>query len=271
MTEYTPGIYRISNEEYHASPGLSRSTLWTFFDKSPLHSRVPKEGSEFGSHFHTAVENQGMSCFTILPDDCRPGSGAGMKARKEAFEATAAAEGLTVLNQKDYDDINGMVASVYANQECIGLMEGKGAHELSFYWEDPDTGLLLKCRTDYINMDTRIILDWKSCGDARPGLFYRLAWKNGWGFQGTWYPWGVSQTTGVPHNDFRFVAVEDKPPYGVQVHPVQQEVIDYYLSELPVILEKYAKCLESDVWPCYEEEPPGMGLPAWVKRKMEGY
>ena len=274
MTEIKPGFYRMSNLEYHRGPGVSKSTLWTFYTYSPLHSQVPVEitpAMEFGTMLHDACEDPDAfeGTYVIQPDDCRPGSGAGMKARKEAFEASVAANNQTVIKQEDYDAIRGMVASIHGNQDCIELLTGEGEHELSGYWIHPDTEVLCKCRPDFINKDKRIVVDFKSCTDARPGPFYNHAWSMGYGFQAAWYLYGISQITGVPHNKFYLVAVERKSPFGVQAHPVWQEVIDYWLSKLTWILTRYKECLDSEVWPSYESQSPGLGLSPWEKRELE--
>lgn len=271
-----PGWHRISNEKYHAGPGLSRSPLWTLYNKSPRHSRDPVEETvamEFGDKFHQGVEDPQAfeEKFVILPEDCRPGSGLGMKGRKEMFESEAERNTQTIINQEDYDTIRGMTAAIHSHPECLDLMEGECLTEISGYWIDPETGLLCKLRADLLNTTKEIVVDWKSCVDARPRPFYRVAWDKGYHFQAAWYLWGVSMITGIEYTEFRDVAVEKKGHHAIQVHPVMSDLLEYAKTECRLALNRYAECLDADFWPSYEEPPPGFGLPKWVKERNQLY
>ena len=262
-----------TNEDYHASPGLSRSPLWTLM-RSPLHSRVPVEvtpAMELGIKFHDACENIGKfeETYCIIPADCQRGSGTGQQGRLKDFTAQVAAQGQKIIDKEDLDTIRGMTGAIHGNQDCLDLLEGECETELSGYWEDSETGLLCKLRIDLLNKSKGILVDWKSCVDARPGPFFKSAWDKGYWFQAAWYLWGTSQITGIEHKEFQLGAVEKTPPYGIYVHPVMPDLIELGKTECRLALDHYARCLESDIWPSYEEPSPGFDIPGWKKRQME--
>ena len=82
-----PGFYRISDNEYHAGPGISKSGLSDLL-RSAAHYKTPdKETDTFadGRAFHVGcIEPERFEKeFVILPEYCQPGSGTGIKQRKE--------------------------------------------------------------------------------------------------------------------------------------------------------------------------------------------
>ncbi len=272
-----PGFYRMSNAAYHEAEGLSSTILRRFHYYSPLHSTVPgeeTEAKEFGGMFHEAVEDPIAfeKKYVILPDDCRPGSGTGMKARKETFEAETERNSQAIIkNQGDYDNIRGMAAAIHGHPECLALMDGDCVKELTGYWIDPETGLLCKCRVDLLNKTKGILVDWKSCIDARPGPWCKKAWDLGYHLQAAWYLWGVSMIAGIEHDHFIFVAVEKKPPYGIQIYPAMPDLLKYSRTICRGALDRYAQYLKEDEWPCYTEMSPGFDLPTWKRRELTIY
>ena len=69
--------------------------------------------------------------------------------------------------------------------------------------------------------------------------------------------------------NFIFIAVETKPPYPVMVYVADELMIKLGQAEAADNLETYRKCLESDSWHGYEEQPKvhSLSLPDWVARK----
>ena len=285
MTDITPGFKAMSNIAYHQADGLSSGTLRRFWNYSPLHSTVPIEDTAamvFGGYFHEAIEDPEAfeKKYIVLPDSCRPGSGTGMKSRKEEFEAQAETEGKIILqtyrsgaysaaSQKDLDTLRAMSAAVHSHQGCIELMTGECMKELTGYWVDPTTGLLCKLRADLLNRTKTLLIDWKSCTDARQGPWCKKAWDLGYHIQGAWYLWGVRSITGEDYREFRFVAIEKEKPYGIQIHPLLEDARVYAEGEIREALDQYSECVKADDWPCYDTVSAGFGLPNWKKREIE--
>ena len=129
--------------------------------------------------------------------------------------------------------------------------------------------LLCKCRLDKMINIEHIIIDLKSCMDARKAPFQKVAFDKGYHIQAAWYLYGVTQLTKVEHNDFRIIAVEKAPPYGVNVFRMDEEAIQEGLIQCNKAVELYADAVKNDKWPCY---PPGIqdvGLPGWVRCRNE--
>ena len=273
MNDIEPGFYRQSNKEYHAGSGISKSGL-ARLDRSPLHFKTPQKETDalvVGEAFHVAClePERFEKGYTPLPLDCRRGTG--MKTRKEAFLSDAEPKGQVVIKQDVYEQVKAMSGVIHNTQECIDLLSS-GEAEVSGYWYDPDDpSILCKLRMDWINHEEQIIVDLKSCTDARHAQFRSSAFNNNYDMQAAWYLYGVTQITKVEHHDFYFIAIEKEPPYGVKVYKADKEMIDHGLEKCQRALDVYSRCLEKDEWPCYDTSVEHLGLPSWVKNKLSIY
>jgi hypothetical protein len=267
-----PGFYRQSNNDYHAGPGISKSGLARIL-RSPLHFKTPRKETAalvIGDSFHVATlePERFEKEYAVLPANCSPGSGKGMKERKETFLYDAEQKGQTILSQADYDTSRAMAAAVHSNQYAIDLLSN-GESELSGYWYDPENpDILCKLRMDWINKEERIIIDLKSTTDARYYQFRSSAFNNDYHMQSGWYLYGATHITKVEHKNFYFIVVEKEPPYGIKIYKADPEMINIGLLECQRALEIYADCLAKDEWPCYGEGIEILSPPEYLKQKI---
>ena len=269
------GFYRESLFDYIQGEGINRSFLQEMIDKSPGHAKWHSEHEEItdalrlGDAFHAAglQPDRYEKEYVVLPDNCKPGSGQGMKSRKEAFLATAEAKGQTIIQPADQDNINEMIAVVQGSKEAMELLSD-GEAEMSGYFVDPDYDVLVKIRLDYINKKTGIITDLKSCADARMELFRAMAFNKGYDLQAFMGLYGVTQITGQAHSDFRFICVESKDYHGLKIYQADQEMLDTGYKKYQRAMELYKKCKEKDQWPGYVPLIEPLGSPDWAKNKV---
>ena len=158
-----PGRYvGISNSDYHASEGLSRSQL-DLFSKTPRHYkeciREETDAMRKGTAFHALLlEPDTFDAQIAIAPDVPKRSNADKELHRQ-FELDNA--GKTVISSKQYGEILGMVESARKNSFIDAILRHPGKAETSFWWNDPDTGILCKCRPDYLT-DDLIIVDAKS-------------------------------------------------------------------------------------------------------------
>ena len=263
-----PGFYRMSNEEYHSGPGLSKSQLHEIL-RSPAHMKAPKKETPalpFGSAFHTYTLEKDLfvDTYMIKPQGMSFATKDGKALRSEAEES-----GKDILSWDDWQTIKGMAQAIWDNPIAAELLSD-GEAEISGFWNDPIyPDILCKFRADWINKTTRTLVDLKSTVDAREHYFTGAAYKLGYHMQAGWYLYGATQITGIEHDDFRFIAVEKEPPYGVMVYRASQEMIQEGLIDCQKALEIYANCLKESRWPCYPEVERDLMLPGWVKRSKD--
>ena len=269
------GFYRESLFDYIKGEGINRSFLQEMIDKSPGHAKFKQENEEItdalrlGDAFHAAglQPDRYEKEYVVLPDDCKPGSGQGMKSRKEAFLAGAEAGGQTIIQPDDRDNIKEMMTVIHGNKEVMDLLSD-GEAEMSGYFVDPDYDVLVKIRLDYINKKAGIIIDLKSCADARKELFRTMAFNHGYDLQAFMGLYGVTQITNQAHSDFRFICVESKDYHGLKIYTADQEMLDTGYKKYQKAMELYKECLEKNEWPGYVPLTEPLGSPEWAKKKV---
>lgn len=260
------GIYDVSNSDYHAGPGTSKSDL-DKIDRSPAHYREykskPHKGSKaltFGAAFHAMILEPQIFVeqYTYKPDDMDGRSSEGRRWKRENL-------GKVILTEKEWTDLNGMKKSL-DDSEFASLFTG-GEAEKSCYWIDRNIGLLIKCRPDYIRRDARVLVDLKTTEDARERAFSRDIAKYRYHVQAAFYLDIVTQIIGEPFEDFIIVAIEKPAPYGIQTYNLDRTAIQQGRMEYQANLRTMAKCLDTDTWPGYEGSIQTIDLPAWEYKK----
>jgi len=266
-----PGFYRKPHQAYHAGPGLSQSMIKALL-RSPAHAKVPVEETpamRLGRATHTGILEPHLfdQEYITIPDNCKQGSGPGMKARKELFELEAKQKGLTIIDIGDKARIDAMRKAVFDYPEAANLLRA-GERELSGYWYDPiETDVLCRMRIDWLNKDARILVDLKTTTDARPEAFARIAKEKGYRIEAAWFLYGTGQITKVEHRDFYFIVVEVDQPHGVKVYKASEAFIQDGLKKCNQAVAIYKECITKNEWPAYPAQIEEVDLLPWEKRR----
>ncbi|HFS4330758.1 TPA: PD-(D/E)XK nuclease-like domain-containing protein, partial [Escherichia coli] len=148
VEDIEPGIYYgISNENYHAGPGVSKSQLDDIADTPALYlwrKNAPVDTTktktlDLGTAFHCRVlePEEFSNRFIVAPEfNRRTNSG---KEEEKAFLRECASTGKTVITAEEGRKIELMYQSVMALPLGQWLVESAGHAESSIYWEDPET------------------------------------------------------------------------------------------------------------------------------------
>lgn len=263
-----PGIYDISNEDYHNSEGISRSGL-VLFKKSPKHfwhqylnPLINKDEDEtnaktFGHALHLKIlepllfENE----FCISPKfDRRTNIGKELFRQWEADNTNK-----KIITTENYEKILEMSESIkndkYANQLII-----KSDIEKSIYWIDEDTGILCKARPDIIK--NNIICDLKTTEDACDQSFMHSAYKYNYHIQAAMIKDGFEKVTNEKITQIVIIAVEKNPPYAVKNYIFDETAIEKGRQEYKELLIKYKNSLINNKWDGYE--PSYLFLPKYA-------
>ena len=262
-----PGIYKLSNEEYHGQAALNKSGL-VQLAKSPAHffewyhapDEEPTRAMVIGTALHTAVlePDKYDQSITIAPQvDKRTKAG---KAEWTSFQESA--KGKIVLTQDEASAIDGMKESVYNNLTAYDLLlEGKP--EQSVFFKDPVHNFLCKVRPDWYTSYKEVV-EIKTCLDAGYDGFSRAIANFKYHWQALFYLNGLTAVTGIQHDKFIFIAVEKDPPYAVAVYEATRGMLNTAQKQIAPMLDVYAKCLKTDVWPGYKDELQQIELPRWA-------
>ncbi|HAP0232603.1 TPA: exodeoxyribonuclease VIII [Escherichia coli] len=261
--------YGISNENYHAGPGVSKSQLDDIADTPALYlwrKNAPVDTTktktlDLGTAFHCRVlEPEEFSNRFIVAPEFNRRTNAG-KEEEKTFLMECASTGKTVITAEEGRKIELMYQSVMALPLGQWLVESAGHAESSIYWEDPETGILCRCRPDKIIPEFHWIVDVKTTADIQ--RFKTAYYEYRYHVQDAFYSDGYEAQFGVQPT-FVFLAVSTTVEcgrYPVEIFMMGEEAKLAGQQEYHRNLRTLADCLNTDEWPAIKT----LSLPRWAK------
>jgi len=265
-----PGIYDFSNENYHASTGISCSGL-KLIKKSPLHywhhylnpnKPVEKDNKNLiiGSALHTLVLEPKLfndRFITVPKIDKRTLKG------KEEWKIYENAKGRrSILLEEDFEKIYNMASSIQKAPTIDKLIKG-AQYEKSLYWRDEETKALTKARPDILH--SSLVCDIKTTEDASYHAFQHSILKYGYYMQCAIIQDGCKAILDKTITDFLFIVVEKEPPFATAIYILGEESIEKGREEYKSLLKIYSECTSKNEWPSYK--PELINLPEYIFRK----
>ncbi|EOO3928285.1 exodeoxyribonuclease VIII, partial [Escherichia coli] len=258
VEDIEPGIYYgISNENYHAGPGVSKSQLDDIADTPALYlwrKNAPVDTTktktlDLGTAFHCRVlEPEEFSNRFIVAPEFNRRTNAG-KEEEKAFLMECASTGKTVITAEEGRKIELMYQSVMALPLGQWLVESAGHAESSIYWEDPETGILCRCRPDKIIPEFHWIMDVKTTADIQ--RFKTAYYDYRYHVQDAFYSDGYEAQFGVQPTFVFLVASTtiECGRYPVEIFMMGEEAklagqLEYHRN-----LRTLADCLNTNEWP----------------------
>lgn len=258
--------------DYYTTKAISASGLKAL-KKSPAHYRAMMDeppdtspGQLLGSATHCAILEPELfdTRYTVMPDGLDRRS----KEGKEAY-ARIIASGKEALKPSDMDDIRAMQASVLAHPVYAHLLTLPHEVEAERYWALEGTGLSAKMKPDLIvppcdEYQNGLIVDLKTCGDARKRDFARTAIRMDMHIQAAFYVDNMThwwKVDGQP--EFWWLAIEAKRPYLNCIHKASKEFIERGREEVDTLLQLYVDCVFRDEWEGYTREVVELEIPDW--------
>ncbi|HGC1128979.1 TPA: exodeoxyribonuclease VIII [Escherichia coli] len=265
-----PGIYYgVSNENYHAGPGVSKSQLDDIADTPALYlwrKNAPVDTTktktlDLGTAFHCRVlEPEEFSNRFIVAPEFNRRTTAG-KEEEKAFLMECASTGKTVITAEEGRKIELMYQSVMALPLGQWLVESAGHAESSIYWEDPETGILCRCRPDKIIPEFHWIMDVKTTADIQ--RFKTAYYDYRYHVQDAFYSDGYEAQFGVQPTFVFLVASTtiECGRYPVEIFMMGEEAKLAGQQEYHRNLRTLSDCLNTDEWPAIKT----LSLPRWAK------
>lgn len=248
MSLPTSGIHDgIPETAYHADGrSLSSTGAKTIYSKGAAywrweqdHPKSPSDVLDFGTVVHKLVLGAGPEIVVVDAADWRS------KTAKDARDTAREAGAVPILAHKHEVALD-MAEAVDDNPTARTLLSG-GEPEQSLYATDPETGVLMRGRIDYLSPDG--FVDVKTSGNpVDPSAFARSAWDFGYFQQVAWYQ-DLLALNGLDQMTPYWVAVVKDPPHDVYVLRPNDESIDLGRFRNRSALRTYADALESGYWP----------------------
>ncbi len=266
----------MTEQEYRAAEGVSRSQLWRLHEGSPEKFMYEEQHPEeltpaliFGQMAHKLVlepETFGDE-FAVAPDCDRR-----TKEGKAAWDLFMEMNGeKMIVKSADYDKAVGMRNALMQNDMVMKLLSGK--HEIPLFWTDELTGEKCKVRLDCFTplSSGAVVIDYKTTSDASTESFIRSAINYGYDFQAAMYTEAVRR---VMDRDavFIFIAQEKDPPYAVNVLAADQLLVQRGYDTFRELLGIYHDCKTSGNWYGYlgpQNQINVLGLPAYLAKELQ--
>lgn len=260
---------QITDQEYFKIERFSHSAMKNF-EQSPLHylheKRTPKEETPalvLGTAFHCAIlePDKYETAYVVAPQvDRRTTIG------KQTWEAFCQqAEGKKILSAEMAIQIMKMKTALYNNPPAKELLDQITETEKALLWTQPETGVECKGKLDGIG---DVIIDLKTCMDARPEFFHRTI-LNDYKRQPAMYVDGAKANK-LGSKDFYFIAIEKEAPFGISVHKVGRDLLDFGRQSVYSICQDFAYWKEMGAPEVvYEWRAPlgyfTVNVPYWMK------
>lgn len=274
-----PGLYKgLSNEDYHASKGISNSQMsYLLPPHSPkefwykyLSGKAPKQEDQshfsVGSAVHTLVfepETFKDRFYTVVEIPKR--NTIMGKTAYEAMEKTAA--GRSILDKADQDLVFEMAANITSHKMWKNLKATSGNIEDSLAWRDPESGTLLRSRPDYYNND--VIIDLKTTKDSSDISFKRSVVEYAYHRQAALAIDGLTALTGRFYSSVVLFVVDKNPPHLVRCYVLTGSAVDQGRIDYKHAAMNYSKCMESGRWDGHPEIIEDIDIPSWAYRSYD--
>lgn len=287
-------VHDMPPERYHAIHAMSAGGLKRM-KQSPAHfygmqldpnrpeAGGPTPAMKNGTLVHCCIfePDAVVQRYVVLPNDApRKPTETQRNAAKPSDETRraigwwalfeAAHGGKTIVDAADMTRARAQAAAVRALPDIGGFL-ADGYGEASAFWIDSETGELCKCRPDWTSPvgDGVILVDGKTCADASEAGFGRAIWNMDYHLQAAWYSDGFEAATGQHVHGFVFAAVESTWPHAAAAYMLGDDVLDHARRENRRLLNRYAECKRTGIWPGYGAGINLINLPAWAQRQLE--
>jgi len=223
-----------------------------------------------GQVFHTmALEGSQLNeVATVVPDDVLTSNG---QRRGKKYDAWL--DGVHTpytITAAEEQAVKQMVDAVYRSPAAANLLGlNVIGTETTIFYDHKPSGLKLRARPDLLVGDRGrvIVVDLKSSRAPRPRDWPREVAKWGYHRQAAFYCDAV-EALGYDVDCFRFVTVDNEPPYECLVYELPPEDVEQGRSENARLLDELASRLRNDDWRTADGVLQ-LGLPAWAKERVE--
>lgn len=242
------------NETYHALDGVSKSGL-DKMARSPAHYKSmqfksPTRAMAIGTAIHAAIlepeRYKEDYFFTGCVDRIKPLYKHAVKAGKKSGRTDD-----FVLTSPEAIKVRNMRSAVESNETAMHELNKEGDAELSAICTDPETGIQLRARYDFLNCD-RVVVDVKKTQDLRK--FGRSVEDYRYNVQEMVYRHVYRTIAGEELDKFYFLAVEEESPHSSAMFLLDddhREIGEFYFRR---DLIAYAECINSGKWPHLSHE-----------------
>lgn len=277
----------MTDEMYHSDRRAVNSSSLKRMIKSPRafyytfflgKDEEPTEAMKFGTLAHMALlqGSKFQEQYVVMPEiigytkaglPTTSANALDVQEKKRAWLADQP-PGAIITTAEDRDRLFAMIDSVLSHEQASKLLS-KGKPEIAGYWRDPETGILLRIKPDFLPFDVSVALDVKTTQDCVWDEFRRSVESLRYDFQTMMYDEGIFQITGIRPEHRVWLTIESKAPYEVACYevPPQYEATGRY--EFRAQLRRLKECAMRNEWPQRQVEIEYGEMSPWFFKKYE--
>ncbi len=171
------------------------------------------------------------------------------KAAEQAFLSDLPPDAV-IMNEEEYDDFMGVINAIMQHEKARDIFT-EGVTEVSGFYRDPVTGLLIRIRPDFISTrnDLSMFIDLKTARDSSYKGFQRQIGELRYDMQLALYREGIKQITGSYPEICGWTVVENKRPYEVSIFTADNAMIEIGERWCRYALDRLAKCIRDKKFP----------------------
>ncbi|MHC5259867.1 PD-(D/E)XK nuclease-like domain-containing protein [Streptomyces sp. UC4497] len=269
-----PGIYDMTNEEYHShryalSSSGARKLLPpscpAIFRYEQDHPQPVKKVWDIGNAAHKLVLGNGPTLRKIEHDTWNTNA-----AKAAVLQAREAGE--IPLKPAEFQMVHDMADALRRHPVASLLFDpDHGTPERSLFWRDEKTAVMRRARLDWLpnpRSGRLIIPDYKTCVSANPEKLTRVIDDLGYHQQDDTYRSGC-HALGIADDEaaFVFVCQEKTAPYVITVIEVNATARRIAAARNRRALETFAKCTADGYWPGYSDDVVSVAVPPWAETR----
>lgn len=252
----------IDEAVYHADPASLSSTgaktilfegprAFQWARQHPIHG----DALDLGSVVHALVLGVGDYDVLDFPDYRS-------KAAQTARDESRAAGRTPILRDK-IREAEEMRDAIFSNTLAASVLS-QGKPEVSMWATDPDTGVVMRGRADWLRPGYLVDLK-TAAGQIHPSEFERTAWNRHYGLQVAWYQ-RILQLNDIDALPI-WVVVSKDAPYQVYVYQASRDMLELGQDDMHRALELYAQCVADDEWPGLvdDQQIHTLNVPRWAR------
>jgi hypothetical protein len=270
--------YDVAETDYHSDPALSSTGARRLlesparFDYWRTHRQPGKQSFDLGHATHARILGVGSGTVQYPDEHLTPSGAVSTKAATVAWAEEQRAAGLVPIAPAQASRVDGMTEAVLAQPSARKLLEQLGHAEASVFATDPDTGVPMRARFDFLPDDmsaSHTAVDLKTTAkDASPLGFAKAIASYGYDVQQEFYE-RVLVAAGRDRLPFVFIVVETEAPYLVGVHQIDVIWEQMGAAKVQRALELHAEGTATGIWPGYPDEVQLLSPPAWLVYQHE--
>lgn len=182
-----------------------------------------------------------------------------LKLSEQWAELRERAHGRELIRESAIEDVEAM-RSVLMGIPKIKSLLSIGQAEQTRYFVDEPTGVKCKMRADFVHGSQQsVIVDYKTCEDAREPAFARSMVNYGYDLQLAHYKQGGKA-------EYCFVIAQEKtPPFAAALYSITTDWLQRGETLRRQHLNKYAECKALNEWPSYSTEIETLEIPRWAQ------